>query len=248
MPLLVQAPRFTTGTPDLLHSDNQLTFSLPLINSGTNDANNIQITNITLGSASRLVPSSPPVFIGNLGVNSAAPVNARFSSSGLAVGGQYLISVLGTYQLGGTTFSFRAHQYITVPPQVAAPVTFLKARAAVAVGSGSWTYTLFNDEPAGSQQFIHTFALEVVSPVLVTGMPAGWQVLTDNNSYVLWYPGGEVLPNPLDIAPGASLGGFVIQSAKGSSESVGYSIGAWNHETNEAGLTALSAILVPTRF
>lgn len=248
MSLLVQSPRFTTGTPDLLHSENALTFTMPLINSGTGDASNIQITNISLGSATRLVPSAPPVFIGNLGVNATAPVNARFSTSGLSTGGKYLVSVLGTYQSGGADFGFRVHQYITLPPQETAPITFLKARAQVSVGSGSWSYTLFNDEPAKSPQHIHTFALEVVSPVLVTGTPTGWAVLTDNNTYVLWYPTGETLPNSLDIAPGASLGGFIIQSSKTSSESVGYSIGSWDHQTNEAGLTALSAVLVPTRF
>lgn len=246
MLLLAQAPRFATGTPDVLNSENRVSFALPLLNIGTGTAANVQITSITLGAATRLSPPLP-VFLGDLGVDNAVSANARFNGSGLTVGGRYLITVRGTYQSGGATFGFTVNRYIVIPPPVEPPVRLLKARVEVAAAAGVWSYTLFNDEAPDSSQFINAFSLDIVAPVTVTGTPEGWDVLTDNASFVLWFATDQEAPYPQHIAPGASLGGFVIQSPRINSETTGVSITSWDHQNDQAGLVALDASLSPSR-
>jgi hypothetical protein len=236
-------PRFSTGTPDVINTAGNLSFSLPLINSGTEAAANLWLTDMTLNLATRLIPAGLPVFLGNLAVDNIVPVNGRFHGHGLLVGGRYLITVRGTYEFGGVTYGFNVNHDIIVPPPVASPIKFLNARVDVAVAPGVWSYQLFNDEASDSPQFINSFSLDVVAPVIVTGRPRGWADRTDNASYVLY----SATDQQHRIAPGASLGGFEIQSSSGSSESTGFSVTAWNHQTDQAGLVVLGAVLSPSR-
>lgn len=245
MVLLVQSPRFSTGTPDVLNSENRVSFALPLLNIGTGTAANVQVTSITLGSATLLSPPLP-VFLGDLGADNAVSANARFSGSGLTVGSRYLVTVRGTYESGGATFGFTVNRYIVIPSPIEAPVSLLKARAEVAASSGVWSYSLFNDESPDSPQFINAFSLDIVAPVTVIGTPEGWEVLTDNASFVLWFAADQKLPYPHHIAPGMSLGGFSIQSSRVNSEPTGFSITAWDHQNDQAGLVSLDAILSPS--
>ena len=244
--LLVQAPRFSTGTPDVLNSENRISVTLPLLNIGTGAATNVRVTSITLGSATRLSPPLP-LFLGDMGVDNTESVYGRFSINGLAVGSRHLMTVRGTYQSDGATFGFTVNRYIVIPSPVEPPVRMLKARASVAAASGVWSYTLFNDEAPGSQQFINAFSLDIVAPVNVTGTPTGWQMVTDNASFVLWFAADQQPPYPHHIVPGASLGGFAIQSSRSSSEATGFSITAWDHQNDEAGLVSLDAVLSPSR-
>src|ERR1041385_5252366 len=114
MSLIAKAPRFLTGKPDVISSENGLSFSLPLINRGTGPATNVRVTDITLESATRLSPAAMPVFLGTLAVHNFVPVNARFDSSSLIVGGRYLIVVRGTYESGGVTYGFEGNHRIAV--------------------------------------------------------------------------------------------------------------------------------------
>jgi hypothetical protein len=245
--LLSQAPRFITGTPDLINSDGKLSFALPVLNAGTGSAGNVQLTDITLGPSARLIPPAMPVFLGDLAIDNSTSVNARFDSAGLIVGNKYLITARGTYESDGSTYGFAVNRSIAIPAPSAFPVELLKAHVETALQPGVWAYTLFNDELPASPQYINAFSMDVVAPVTVTGTPAGWQVLTDNISYVAWYTDDLALPYPHHIAPGSSLGGFQIQSARTNSESIGFGITAWNHTTDQAGLVQLSATLSPSR-
>jgi hypothetical protein len=121
----------------------------------------------------------------------------------------------------------------------------LATRVEVAAGPPSWSYTLFNDEPAESPQFIKFFQLDVGAPFTVTGTPAGWGFDTDGSSYVLWFNTDEQLPYPNDVAPGASLGGFEIESAAPDSVSSPFGLVAWDHDTDQAGLVTLGEVLAP---
>jgi hypothetical protein len=246
--LLVQAPRFSTVEPGLLNSDGELTVSLPILNIGTADASNIRVTSISLGSAVRLSPQGLPLFVGNLGTHNTTSIAARFSLSGLSVGGRYLMMVQGTYETNNATYGFAVNRYIVVPPPSPPPVVFLKAHVDVAVEPGIWTYTIFNNEPADSPQFVATFSIEVVAPFTVTGVPEGWEMETDNVSYVLWVAADQQLPYPHQIAPGGSLGGFQIQSSSSGSESTAYVVTAWNHVSDQAGLVSPDVVLSPSRL
>src|SRR5688572_4615212 len=83
----------------------------------------------------------------------------------------------------------------------------LSSHVDVSSGPPTWSYTVFNDEPAGSEDHIKFFALDVQAPITVTGTPAGWNFDTDGMTFVLWFNEDPAPPYPNDIAPGTSLGG-----------------------------------------
>jgi hypothetical protein len=222
--------------------------SIPVLNTGTATANNVMVTAVTLGSSIPLNPAMP-VVLGDLGADNAVAVNASFSTSNLTVGSRYLVTIRGTYALGNATYGFTLNRFIVVPASVPPPVALLAAHVQVSVDlvASTWSYTVFNDEPAGSQRFINAVSIDMTAPFTVTKTPSGWAVDTDNFSYVLWLAVDVAVPYPNHIAPQASLGGFQIMSARGSSESKGLSITSWNHQTDQSDLTALSDTLVPAR-
>jgi hypothetical protein len=245
--LLAQSPRFNTGTPGVLNSGNELTITLPLLNIGVGDAANMKVTSMTLGSAQRLSPAGLPLFIGGLAVNNTTAVSGRFASGELAVGSKALLTVQGTYELGGATYGFAVNRYISIPAPAPPPFVTLKARVQVATEPGLWTYTIFNDEPLNSQQFIAAFSLEIAAPVIPSGVPPGWDVETDNATYVLWYAIDPALPYPHHIAPGTNLTGFQIQSKSNDSESTSYVVTGWNHQSDQADLASADVVLSPLR-
>jgi len=245
--LLAEAPRFSTAAPGLLNSDGELTISLPLLNIGTADATNVKVTKISLGSAARTSPAGLPLPVGDVPFNGTSSISPRFSTAGLIVGGKYLLTVQGTYEANNITSGFAVNRYIVLPAPSQAPVLYLKAHVEVTVQPGVWTYTIFNDEPPGSSQFIALLSLEVGSPFTVTGVPDGWEVETNNVSYGLWVASDQQSPYPHHIAPGGSLGGFQIQSLQNKSESLPYILTAWNHQSNQAGLVSPDVVFSPAK-
>jgi hypothetical protein len=122
----------------------------------------------------------------------------------------------------------------------------LMARVEVSTSPSHWSYTLFNEEPANSQNFIKFFSLDLAGPVTVTGTPAGWDFDTDGATFILWFNTDEALPYPNDIAPGTSLGGFELQSTATDSTQELYSLVGWNHSIDDAGLVQFGSTLVPS--
>jgi hypothetical protein len=242
-----QIPSFSTRAPQVLNSDGSVSFSLPILNTGSAAASNIYITEISLGSATRLDPADLPIFAGTLPIKSTILVNGRFSSAGLTAAQTFRITVQATYELEGLTYGFQVNRFAVIPAAVPPPVSFLNAQINVEEGSGVWSYKILNDEVGDSPNFINAFTLDVVAPVTVTGTPAGWKPNTDGASFVLWYAEDTQPPYPHQIAPGTFLSGFAIQSGKKSSEPTGFAVTAWNHRTNKAGLVKLGAVLSPSR-
>jgi hypothetical protein len=193
-----------------------------------------------------LAPASLPVFAGTLQAPGLILANASFSRQQLTVGSTYLITVQGTYQLQGLTYAFQVNRFIVIPAPTAPLTTLLQARVDVSTATGVWSYTVTNDEASGSPNFINAFSLDIAAPVSVNGTPPGWQVSTDNLSYVLWYAPDQ-FPFPNHIAPGANLSGFAIQGASMASESTGFAVTAWNHQTDRAGLVVFGSALSPLR-
>jgi len=247
MPTTTAAPIFATQTPDILNTPQGVSFSVPILNTGTAEASSLVITNISLGTAKRLVPLAMPFFIGDVGIDNAISVSALFDGSALTAGTRYLITIRGTYQLDSLTYAFQVNRFVAIPAQVASPVVYLAANVTVVPGPAVWSYTVTNDEAAGSPQFINAFSLDVAAPVSVVGTPPGWSVITDNASVVLWYSSDTAAPYPHQIAPGQSLSGFQLQGTSPASESTGFALTAWNQTTNTAGSVLLSAVLSPSR-
>jgi len=78
-------------------------------------------------------------------------------------------------------------------------------------GQTDWNYTLTNSEPAGSNNWLTDFYLPINAPVTDIQTANGWQIDTDNVSYIQW-SNTEPEPFPNDIAPGLSVPGFSFTS------------------------------------
>ena len=122
----------------------------------------------------------------------------------------------------------------------------LSSHVDVTVGASVWTYTLLNDEPAPSNNFITNYFLAVDAPVTVLSSPTGWDYQTDNSSYVFWFNTDPALPYPHDIAPGSSLNGFSIGSKAVTSASLEYNISSWDHTLDVPGSVASGTVLAPS--
>jgi hypothetical protein len=233
-----------------MNSDNVLTFSLPVFNTGTAPASNVMITGITLGSAVRTGPVLPLSYH-DMAVNSVKMVNSGFAATNFIVGQTYLATVRGTYEVNNVSYAFTVNRPIVIPESTVSPLPLLAAHVEFSVqpSTGTWSYEFFNDEAAGSPLYVSAVSLDIDnSPFVVTGTPPGWAVDTDNASYVGWYSTDTALPYPNHIAPGSSLGGFQIQSARTASESTGLTINSWNHQKDTADLVTFGTALTPSQI
>ena len=113
------------------------------------------------------------------------------------------------------------------------------------VTGNDWSYTLFNDELAGSPNYASFFDMTVNAPFNVVSSPAGWTYQTDNSTYVLWSNTDAALPYPHDVAPGTSLGGFEISSTVTTSANLSVTIYSWDHSQDAPGPVADGTALVP---
>ena len=98
-----------------------------------------------------------------------------------------------------------------------------------------WTYTVINNQSAGSPDYVSEFDIAINGPVTVTAEPTGWTYqigdLCQGVDCIKFESNGD----SSDVAPGSSLGGFSISSPGSSSvlsNAVAYS---WNHTTEDAG-------------
>src|SRR5262249_38069832 len=111
---------------------------------------------------------------------------------------------------------------------------------------GTWSYTIFNDEPANSAAFLAGFSLTIDAPVIVTGAPAGWDFSTDGISSVFWFNTDPALPYPHDVQPGSSLSGFSVSSPGAISEILDGEVVSWDHTLDAPGsISAGLAVLSP---
>lgn len=248
MATIADPGRAMLAEPGMEHVDGQIALACYLMNVGERPFNSVQVTAITLGRAVRISPAGFPIVIPVIGPSGTGSVSARFSSAGLTVGAKYLLTVSATYTFNGATYGLTLNRYVQIPAPGPAAVPALKARVQTSLAPNYWNYTLFNDEPAGSNRFISSFSLSIAAPVTVTGTPSGWAVETDGRSYVLWYADEYLLPYPHHIAPGASLGGFQLMSARTRSEATASLLASWNHASDDADLTVAGYALTPYRF
>jgi hypothetical protein len=237
---------FSSFNPTVRNSGVEVSISLPIGNTGSTPAPGVFVTGISFGSAARISPAGFPVFLGDLAVSNNVSVDARFSSTGLVIGNRYLMTVRGVYGSGAVILAFTVNRFIVVPAVSAPPVTFLQATAEVSITPNTWTYTLYNDEPATSTLYIGAFSLDLVAPVTIANTPDGWSADTDNRSYVLWYAADQQLPYPHQVSPGGSLGGFQLQSVATRSESTRYALASWDHQSNGASLVSFDYVLSPS--
>lgn len=128
---------------------------------------------------------------------------------------------------------------------ITAQAQTLQSHVDVSAAAPVWSYSLTNDEPAGSNNFLRLFTLDLEAPVTVTGSPQGWAFDTDGLTYVFWFNTDLALPYPNDIAPGATLSGFTLESTALVSSQKNYSLLSWDHSADTSGPLAFGTTLVP---
>ena len=98
-----------------------LNTGIPILNTGTATALSVQITSIALGSGTLLTSPTLPFSLGSIGTEGMdggmKPVFATFNSPNatLVPGGQYPLTVAGTYQFNGSTVNFTLTQTLQIP-------------------------------------------------------------------------------------------------------------------------------------
>lgn len=236
-------PQLVSAAPSIANTGADLIVSVPVTNLGQAVAERVYVTDISLGAVPRTSPKNFPVYVGELAFEALGNVGARFSAASLAVGGRYLLTIRGTHGRAPAV-GFTISRYVVIPAAVPDAVVTLRARVGVALAGASWSYTVYNDEPAGAPFEIAAFHLDVVAPLGMISSPPGWIAETDALTYVAWFTGDESVPR---IKPGSALAGFAIQSATTRSEATPYSLISWNTQTNQAGPVGLDTVLSPMR-
>ena len=99
----------------------------------------------------------------------------------------------------------------------------------------NFSYTIYNDEATGSTLLLNSLHLTVRAPFTVAATPEGWTFHTDNSSYIDWFATSSGPPFTNNLAPGASLGGFVLQTTDPSSEELPCALVSWDTSTNVSG-------------
>lgn len=247
MAITIDSPKLVSAAPTLINTGTELYVSMPLINAGTKFAPNVFILDFKVASAPRLSPIAFPVFVGDLAAGNNGATNARFRALDLVPGKKYLLTVRGFYGQDGSQIGFSVNRYVTIPVPSTYPVNLLRAHVQALLQTSTWNYTIYNDEPESSQQFLAGFSLTIAAPVIVTGTPPGWIEETDNSTFVAWFAADKSLPYPNHVRPGDSLGGFQIQSTTARSESTPYVLTSWRHDTDESGLVVPDVVVTPHR-
>ena len=130
----VSAVQFITTTPGLGDAGANLLVALPIKNTGTVSAANVQVTAVSLRTATLVTPTAFPVALGAVAAGQSVVFQASFDAAGLSQNAAYLLTVRGTYQVGGVTAGFTVNRFIELPP--ASP-----GSATLKIGSVSGTLT-----------------------------------------------------------------------------------------------------------
>ena len=112
----VTAVRFVTAPPGLGVTGSTVMLAQPITNNGTLNAVNVQVTAATLRTATLTAPAAFPVLLGTIAPANSAVFEASFDASALVSNTPYLLTVRGTYQVGGVTAGFAVNRFITIPP------------------------------------------------------------------------------------------------------------------------------------
>lgn len=89
--------------------------ALPIINTGTAAAQNVQLKPITLAGGTLTSPASLPFNLGTIPADGSAVLNADFSGA-FAPLGTYALTVEGTYAVGAATYCFTLTSNLVIPP------------------------------------------------------------------------------------------------------------------------------------
>ena len=164
----VSAVQFVTDQPGVAALGTNLMVSLPIRNGGSVDAANVQITSVTLQSGILATPSTFPVSLGTVAAGGRAIFQANFDATGLSQSTPYLMTVTGTYQVGGVTAGLSLNRFIILP--VASPgVGFAQTTA---VGANFVTGAPYPAQPLNFGNDVNESGPTVPTGPFVPGIPS----------------------------------------------------------------------------
>jgi len=133
----------SAGGPGVnLLNPTTLLSALPIINTGTAAAQNVQLTAITLNDGTLTSPPSLPFNVGTIPVDGSAILDADFSGAFTPLS-SYALDVNGTYAVGAATYCFKLNSNLAIPP--AAPGS--ASLTTVTVGANQITGAIFPPQP-----------------------------------------------------------------------------------------------------
>ncbi len=133
--------------------------------------------------------------------------------------------------------------YLSLYPATQCCSQVLNGSAALDLVGNTWNYTIINNEPGTSNNWLTSFFLPIDAQVTAVQAPGDWFVQTDDATYILWY-NAEAYPYPSDVPPGGSLSGFQFESSA-PGEFVSYTLSSWDHFFDQPGPTVSNQILTP---
>jgi hypothetical protein len=107
----------SAGRPGVsLLNPTTLLSAVPIINTGTAAAENVQLTAISLTDGTLTTPASLPFSLGTITAGGSIVLDADFSGGPFVPGGSYALSMQGTYAVGAATYCFTLTDNLIVPP------------------------------------------------------------------------------------------------------------------------------------
>lgn len=105
----------SAGGPGVSLMDSTLLSAIPIVNTGTAAALNVELSSISLSGGTLTSPALLPFNLGTIPAESSVVLNADFSNA-FEPSGSYALTVEGTYNVGANTFCFELTSELTVPP------------------------------------------------------------------------------------------------------------------------------------
>jgi hypothetical protein len=117
---------------------------------------------------------------------------------------------------------------------VSSAIAMAQATATVDQTNTNFNYTVCNNAPTNSVEYLISFQLLVNAPVSVVGSPTGWEYCTDNSTYINWFCTDTAIPFTHAILPGKTLAGFSIVSMVTNSSAGAFVLSTWNIATSNS--------------
>jgi hypothetical protein len=106
----------TAGGPGVsLLDTTTLLSALPIFNTGTAAAENVQLTEITLSEGMLTLPPSLPIGLGTIPIGDSAILDTNFVGTFLPLA-DYVLEAEGTYEVGDASYCFSITSDLIVPP------------------------------------------------------------------------------------------------------------------------------------
>jgi hypothetical protein len=109
----VSAVKLVTNPPGFGSSSTAVAIATPILNQGTVNATNVQVTGATLKGLS--ATTALPIGVGSIPAGKSAIAQASFNSTALVPNTPYLLTLRGTYQVGTATAGFTLNRFVEIP-------------------------------------------------------------------------------------------------------------------------------------